>query len=109
MAVAVAARRRWPAWKLGDSAAAAWSHWQQHRGGKLGGSTEAVVAAAAATAWWQHGGGGNSGGGSGGGGQRIGSAMPVGTATVAAAITVMPPSTATVAMKTPAVTAMAGP
>ncbi len=96
-AVAVAAAAAWR--QLGGSLAAAW--WQ--------------LGVSLAAAWRKLGGGGNGGGGKGGGssggdGQRINSATPAGMATAAvdAATTVLPPRAAMVAMKTPAVTAMAG-
>ena len=105
---AIAQQWQWqqPSWKLGGSLAAAQRHLRQHRGGKHGSAAAAVMAAVAVTACRQHGSG--SGGGCGCGRQCVASATPTGMAVVAAATAMLPPHTTTVAMKTPAVTAMAG-
>jgi len=81
--VAVAMRLRRPLWQLGDNTASlvAALRWEARRQRQRGG---------------------------GGGGQRVGSATASGMAAVAAATAVLPPRAAAVAMKSPAVTVMAG-
>ena len=59
-------------------------------------------------AWRQSGGSAALRSGGGGGGQRIGRGTRAGITTAAATTAVLPLRTATVAMKTPAATAMAG-
>ena len=81
------------------SAVAAWHHWRQHCYRKHGNSAAAAVAASAAC---HHHGGGSDGR------QFAGSATAAGMAAAAAATTVLPLRAAMAAMKTPAVTAMAG-